>query len=108
MSRQIFGAQMSLRCCGPTFPGRTGRPCWQLYVAMTGLVSEWPTYTWPTSAEIPTVGQRREALTELGFTPAEDAEWEWTEHVGPDYHQHPVRVLLLGAVKVRPLEGGAA
>ncbi|MFE1900078.1 DUF6303 family protein [Streptomyces yangpuensis] len=108
MSRQIFGAQMSLRCCGPTFPARAAAPCWQLYVAMTGLVSEWPTYTWPASTEIPTVGQRRDALTELGFTPAEDAEWEWTEHTGPDYHPHPVRVLLLGAVKVRPLRAGAA
>ncbi|WP_405959197.1 DUF6303 family protein [Streptomyces sp. NBC_00868] len=108
MSKQIFGAQLSLRCCGTSAPERTGGPCWQLYVAMTGLVSEWPTFTWPTSAVIPTVDQRQAALAYLGFTLAEGAEWEWTEHTGPDYHSHPVRVLLLGAVKVRPLPEGAA
>ncbi|MCY0920006.1 MULTISPECIES: DUF6303 family protein [unclassified Streptomyces] len=108
MSKQIFGAQLSLRCCGTTKPERTAGPCWQLYVAMTGLVSEWPTFTWPTSSEIPSVHQRLRALTELGFTLAEDAEWEWTESTGPEYHPHPVRVLLLGSAKVRPLEGGAA
>ncbi|GGR96598.1 hypothetical protein Snoj_59180 [Streptomyces nojiriensis] len=108
MSKQIFGAQMSLRCCGTTAPELTAGPCWQLYVAMTGLVSEWPTYTWPASTEIPTVRQRRDALTELGYGLAEDAEWEWEECTGPDYHPHPVRVLLLGTVKVRPLEAGAA
>lgn len=108
MSKQIFGAQLSLRCCGTTTPERTAGPCWQLYVAMAGLVSEWPTFTWPTSREIPSVEARQAALAYLGFTLAEDAEWEWTEHTGPDYHPHPARVLLLGAVKVRPLESGAA
>ncbi|WP_030717364.1 DUF6303 family protein [Streptomyces sp. NRRL F-2580] len=108
MSKQIFGAQLSLRCCGTTAPERTAGPCWQLYVAQTGLVSEWPTFTWPTSTEIPSVHARQAALAYLGFTLAEDAEWEWTEHTGPDYHPHPARVLLLGSVKVRPLESGAA
>ncbi|WP_329313299.1 DUF6303 family protein [Streptomyces sp. NBC_01278] len=108
MSKQIFGAQLSLRCCGTTAPDRVAGPCWQLYVAQFGLVGEWPTFTWPTSTEIPTVDQRLEALECLGFTLAEAAEWEWTEHTGPDYHPHPVRVLLLGAVKVRPLESGAS
>ncbi|MEV6727278.1 DUF6303 family protein [Streptomyces sp. NPDC051364] len=107
MSKQIFGAQLSLRCCGTTAPERTAGPCWQLYVAMTGLVSEWPTFTWPASTVIPTLYQRQAALAYLGFVLAEGAEWEWTEDTGPDYHPHPVRVLLLGAVKVRPLENGA-
>ncbi|MEV7519415.1 DUF6303 family protein [Streptomyces sp. NPDC091371] len=108
MSKQIFGAQLSLRCCGTTQPEATPGPCWQVYVAMSGLVSEWPTYTWPTSAEIPTIHQRLRALRELGFTLVQDAEWEWTESIGPDYHPHPVRVLLLGTVKVRPMAGGGA
>ncbi|MFD5547545.1 DUF6303 family protein [Streptomyces goshikiensis] len=108
MSKRIFRAQLSLRCCGTTAPERTAGPCWQLYVAQTGLVVKWPTFTWPTSPEIPTVEARQAALACLGFTLAGDAEWEWSEHTGPKYHPHPVRVLLLGAVKVRLLEGGAA
>ncbi|MFE9481888.1 DUF6303 family protein [Streptomyces spororaveus] len=107
MSKQIFGAQMSLRCCDTTSPKPTPGPCWQLYVAMTGLVSEWPTHTWPPTAEIPTLDERAEALTDLGFTLPEGAEWEWTEHTGPDYHPHPARVLLLCSAKVRQLDGGA-
>ncbi|MFB7179028.1 DUF6303 family protein [Streptomyces sp. NPDC056257] len=108
MNKQIFGAQMSLRCCGTTAPTRTAGPCWQVYVTQWGLVGEWPTFTWPTSAVIPTVEQRQAALAVLGFTLVEDAEWEWTEHAGPDYHPHPVRVLLLAGVKVRVLDEGAA
>ncbi|MEC4573637.1 DUF6303 family protein [Streptomyces virginiae] len=107
MNKQIVGAQMSMRCCGTTSPATTGGPCWQLYVAMTGLVSEWPTYTWPPTADAPTLDERARALTDLGFTLAEGAEWEWTEHTGPDYHTHPARVLLLCSAKVRPLGGGA-
>ncbi|MFJ8161181.1 DUF6303 family protein [Streptomyces sp. NPDC096136] len=114
MNKQIFRAQLSLRCCGTTTPDVTAGPCWQLYVARTGLVCEWPTYTWPPSAEIPTLAERAAALADLGFAPAEDIEdvegagWEWMEIASPEYHPHPVRVLLLGAVKVRLLDGGAA
>nr|WSX52048.1 DUF6303 family protein [Streptomyces sp. NBC_00974] len=107
MSKQIFAAQLSLRCCGPAAPERTTGPCWQLYVAQTGLVSEWPTFTWPTSTEVPSVEARTAALAYLGFTLAEGAEWEWQEGTGPDYHPHPARVFFLGSVKVRALEGGA-
>ncbi|MGW6784411.1 DUF6303 family protein [Streptomyces sp. NPDC054987] len=107
MSEQTFGARLALRCCGTTKPERTAGPCWQLYVAMTGPVGEWPTFTWPTTTAIPTLHQRRNALAYLGFVLAEDAEWEWTEDTGPDYHPHPERVILLGGVKVRPLENGA-
>ncbi|MEU4124286.1 DUF6303 family protein [Streptomyces virginiae] len=106
MSKQIFGAQMSMRCCGTTSPAATLGPRWQLYVAMTGLVSEWPTYTWPPTTEIPTLDERAHALTDLGFALVEGAEWEWTEHIGPDYHPHPARVLLLCSAKVRLLCGG--
>ncbi|MEV6957372.1 DUF6303 family protein [Streptomyces sp. NPDC051183] len=102
MSNQTFKAQLSLRCCGTTAPERTEGPCWQLYVAMTGLVSEWPTFTWPTSAEVPSISAREAALAYLGFLLAEDAEWEWMESTGPECHPHPVRVLLLGAVRVSP------
>ncbi|MEV6311465.1 DUF6303 family protein [Streptomyces sp. NPDC051840] len=108
MSKQIFGAQMSLRCCGTTTPEVTAGPCWQVFVAMSGRVSEWPTYTWPMSTDVPTPDQRLEALSELGFALAEGAGWEWTEDTGPEYHPHPVRVTLLAAAKVRPLDGGAA
>ncbi|MEU4952810.1 DUF6303 family protein [Streptomyces lavendulae] len=102
MNKKIFAAQLSLRCCGSTIPNVTAGPCWQLYVAQTGLVSEWPTFTWPTSPEVPTVEAREAALAYLGFVLAEGAEWEWIEDIGPDYHLHPARVLLLGAVKVSP------
>ncbi|MFD0380143.1 DUF6303 family protein [Streptomyces sp. NPDC127112] len=108
MNKQIFRAQLSLRCCGAGLPEVTVGSCWQVYVARTGLVCEWPAFTWPASAEIPTIAERSAALADLGFALAEDAEWEWMEITSPEYHPHPVRVLFLGSVKVRQLDGGAA
>ncbi|MFD7094332.1 DUF6303 family protein [Streptomyces xanthophaeus] len=108
MIKRIFRAQLSLRCCGTTAPELTDGPCWQLYVARTGLVCEWPTFTWPASTDVPSLEARKAALALLGFTLAEDAEWEWQEGTGPEYHPHPVRVSFLGAVKVRALESGSA
>ncbi|MFE0275694.1 DUF6303 family protein [Streptomyces sp. NPDC058992] len=108
MSGRVLRAQMSLRCCGTTAPARTAGPCWQLFVVLPGLVSEWPTFTWPTSHEIPSTEHRAEALALLGYVLADGAEWEWTEDTGPEYHPHPVRVSVTAAAKVRPLNGGAA
>ncbi|MEU4061812.1 DUF6303 family protein [Streptomyces wedmorensis] len=102
----MLGARLALRCCGATYPQRTAGPCWQLYVAQTGPVSEWPAYTWPTSEAVPTCEARKAALASLGFTLAEGAEWEWTEGAGPEYHPHPVRVSLLAAADVQPLGNG--
>ncbi|MFD7443291.1 DUF6303 family protein [Streptomyces sp. NPDC059909] len=108
MSGPVLRAQMSLRCCGTTVPARTAGPCWQLFVALPGLVSEWPTFTWPTLTEIPSVGERAEVLASLGYVLEDGADWEWTEDTGPGYHPHPVRVTVTAAAKIRPLDEGAA
>ncbi|MGP3634637.1 DUF6303 family protein [Streptomyces sp. 24-1644] len=108
MSGQALRAQLSLRCCGTTVPVRTAGPCWQLYIVITGLVSEWPVFTWPTSSRVPSREERSAALASLGFALADGAEWEWSEDTGPGYHPHPVRVALMAAAKVQPVLGGAA
>ncbi|QCX79110.1 hypothetical protein C9F11_27540 [Streptomyces sp. YIM 121038] len=108
MNRRVLRAQMRVRCCGTTAPERTAGPCWQLFVVMTGLVSDWPVFTWPTSSRVPTLDERGEALASLGFALAEDAEWEWCEGTTPAYHPHPLRVTLSAAAPIRPLDGGAA
>ncbi len=108
MNKRVLGAQLSLRCCGTTYPRPTAGPCWQVYVVMTGLVSEWPTYTWPPSLEIPTPAQREAALAELGYTLADGAGWQWSEDTGPEYHDHPARIALLASADVEPLGNGGA
>ncbi|MET7583696.1 DUF6303 family protein [Streptomyces microflavus] len=108
MSGRVLCAQLSLRCCGTTAPEHTTGPCWQLYVVVPGLVSKWPVFTWPTGTEVPSGEDRGAALASLGFTLADDTEWQWTEGTGPAYHPHPVRVALLAAAKVQLLPGGAA
>ncbi|MFC9243290.1 DUF6303 family protein [Streptomyces sp. NPDC057136] len=108
MNGRTLRARLGLRCCGTTAPQRTTGPCWQMFVAMTGRVSDWPVHTWPTSTEIPSINEREAALASLGFVLVDGAEWEWTEDTGPEYHPHPVRVSLIAAAEVRPSDGGAA
>ncbi|GAA2628034.1 DUF6303 family protein [Streptomyces vastus] len=108
MTSRVLRAQITLRCCGTAIPERTAGPCWQLFVVMTGLVSDWPVFTWPTSPQVPTVGERAKSLASLGFTLAEDAEWEWCESTTSEFHSHPVQVELMAAAQIRPLDGGAA
>ncbi|WP_251020740.1 DUF6303 family protein [Streptomyces sp. ISL-98] len=99
---------MSVRCCGTTVPERTAGPCWQLFVVITGLVSEWPVFTWPTSPEVPTVEERAEALASLAFVLVEGTAWEWSEDTGPEYHPHPVKVTLIAAAtRIERLDGGS-
>ncbi|NUW04536.1 DUF6303 family protein [Streptomyces sp. CAI 127] len=107
MSGRVLRAQLSLRCCGTTAPERTAGPCWQLYIIVPGLVSEWPVFTWPTGPDVPSREDRAAALASLGFTFTDGAEWEWSEDSGPPYHPHPVRVALIAATKVQPVSGGA-
>ncbi|MGW0314721.1 DUF6303 family protein [Streptomyces flavidovirens] len=97
-----------MRCCGTTAPARTAGPCWQLFVVMIGRVDDWPVFTWSTSPQAPTVEERAAALASLGFALAADAEWEWCEDTTPEYHLHPVRVVLMAAAQILPLDGGAA
>ncbi|MFB7517442.1 DUF6303 family protein [Streptomyces sp. NPDC056144] len=105
MSATTLRVQMSLRCCGTTSPERVEGPCWQVYVVKPGLVSMWPTYTWPTSREVPPITEREAALGLLGYTLAEGSEWVWTEDTGPEYHRHPARVALIAGALVQPLTG---
>ncbi|WP_149826915.1 DUF6303 family protein [Streptomyces tailanensis] len=108
MSGRVLRAQISERCCGTTAPEKTAGPCWQLFVVMTGRVGDWPVFTWPTSTPVPTVEERAAALISLGYRLADGGEWEWCEDTTPAYHPHPVRVVLMAAADIRPLDGGAA
>lgn len=79
---------------------------WRLYVVLYGE-SQWPTVRWERSGPVPTVAERRAALTALGYEVAPGAAWSWTEDSrDPDDDGTPV--LLIAAVTVRGREEGAA
>ncbi|CBG72642.1 conserved hypothetical protein [Streptomyces scabiei 87.22] len=107
MNGRVMRAQITQRCCGTTAPEKTAGPCWQLFVVMTGRVDDWPVFTWPTSAPVPPVEERTAVLAALGYRLSDDAEWEWCEDATSAYHPHPVRVSLMAAAQVRPLDGGS-
>ncbi|MFE6691040.1 DUF6303 family protein [Streptomyces sp. NPDC057743] len=64
----LFTAQMS--------PADDG---WHVYVVQLD-VATWPEHKWGRTEPIPTPVERAEALAELGYEVAADAEWEWIEY----------------------------
>ncbi|MFD0209728.1 DUF6303 family protein [Streptomyces hirsutus] len=86
-------AQMSLRA---------GRP-WNLYVC----AGQWLTHTFGGALPVPTLPERAAALAALGFEPVPGAEWSWSEDT-EDVRDAASAVLLITAIAVRPLAGGAA
>ncbi|MFF9406134.1 DUF6303 family protein [Streptomyces anandii] len=82
-----FTAQMSMR-----------RGRWRLYVVLLNTTDPWPEYEF--GATVPTLTQRVNAFSVLGFEPLPGATWAWTEdREVPDDHASPV--LLIAAVPVR-------
>ncbi|MFE2508801.1 DUF6303 family protein [Streptomyces naganishii] len=76
---------------------RRGR--WRLYVVLLNTTDPWPEYNFGT-ATVPTLAQRVNAFSVLGFEPLPGAAWEWTEDSEvPGDPASPV--LLIAAVHVR-------
>ncbi|MET8645121.1 DUF6303 family protein [Streptomyces sp. NPDC004675] len=85
-----FTAQMSMR------EGQ-GR----LYVVLLNTTAAWPEYCFgPT---VPTLTERAEALSVLGFEPVPGAEWEWTED-SETLDDPASPVVLIAAIRARLLE----
>ncbi|MEV6616026.1 DUF6303 family protein [Streptomyces sp. NPDC051051] len=96
MARE-FTAQMSV------FKGR-----WRLYIVLLdGVTCPWPEYSFDRAAPVPTLLERVDALSVLGFEPVPGAEWRWTEDFeGPD--DPASAVMLIAAVQVRSWTGASA
>ncbi|MGW1529256.1 DUF6303 family protein [Streptomyces sp. NPDC001588] len=91
--QEEFTAQMSMR------EGQ-GR----LYVVLLNTGDPWPKYCFgPT---VPTLTERPEALSVLGFEPVPGAEWEWTED-SETLDDPASPVVLIAAIRARLLEGKA-
>lgn len=79
---------------------------WRLYVVLYGE-PDWPTFRWERTDPVPTVAERRAALSALGYEVAPAAAWSWTEDSqDPDDDSTPT--LLIAAVVVRPREAVTA
>ncbi|BAG19720.1 MULTISPECIES: DUF6303 family protein [Streptomyces] len=52
---------------------------WELYVVTDGISLNWPEHSFGRTGPVPTVQERADALTALGFVLADDAGWEWQE-----------------------------
>lgn len=92
-----FTAQMS-----------TSRGRWRLYVVLLNTTAPWPESDFGRTGPVPTLAERAEALSVLGFEPVPGTEWRWIEDSeNPDDPASPV--CLIAAASVRCLtEGDAA
>ncbi|MGV9605811.1 DUF6303 family protein [Streptomyces sp. NPDC003631] len=84
--QEEFTAQMSMR---------EGR--WRLYVVLLNTAALWPEYCF--GSTVPTLTERTEALSVLGFEPVPGAVWEWTED--SETHGDPASsVVLIAAIRL--------
>ncbi|CAL9550197.1 DUF6303 family protein [Streptomyces sp. enrichment culture] len=96
MRADEFTAQMSTR-----------RGRWHLYVVLMNTTTRWPEYTFGRGGPVPTLTDRVNALSVLGFEPVPDADWQWTEDSEtPSDPSSPV--LLIAAIRVRSRAGVGA
>lgn len=85
--QEEFTAQMSMR------EGQ-GR----LYVVLLNTTDAWPEYCF--GPMVPTLTERAEALSVLGFEPVPGAEWEWMED--SEILDDPASpVVLIAAIRVQ-------
>ncbi|WP_320782279.1 DUF6303 family protein [Streptomyces sp. CRN 30] len=94
---KTFTAQMSVSA---------GRG-WRLYVVLFNTTARWPEYGFDRAAPVPTLTERVNALSVLGFEPLPDAEWTWSEDT-ETYGDPGSAVLLIAAVQVRSWTGAGA
>lgn len=96
MTAQTFRAQMA---------NNDGQ--WHAYVVLLGKpASSWPEYDWGRTAPVPTIAERTSALAAMGYEVVPGGEWEWTE-CGTVDEGASEPVVLIAAVTVRPVAGGA-
>ncbi|MFE6195012.1 DUF6303 family protein [Streptomyces sp. NPDC057838] len=62
--------------------------------------ARWPEYTFDRGGPVPTLTDRVNALSVLGFAPVPDAEWQWTEDSETPFDPSSP-VLLIAAIRVR-------
>ncbi|MEV6961885.1 DUF6303 family protein [Streptomyces sp. NPDC051207] len=95
MARE-FTAQMSV------YKGR-----WRLYVVLLNTTELWPEFSFDRADPVPTLKERADALSVLGFERVPGAEWRWTED--SQEHGYPSSpVVLIAAVQVRSWMGASA
>jgi hypothetical protein len=95
MARE-FTAQVSV------YKGR-----WRLYVVLLNTTELWPEFSFDRADPVPTLTERVNALSVLGFEPVPGAEWRWTEDSqDPDDPSSPV--VLIAATRVRSWTGAGA
>ncbi|MEU1309641.1 DUF6303 family protein [Streptomyces cinnamoneus] len=94
------------RCCDwPEKRKGEAAARWILFVGFPGLVDDRPEHVWPACRRnfIPTLAERFDALTGLGWRTAPGVDWEWGEEPGEAGHGHPVVAHLIASVPVVPL-----
>ncbi|MCC9740397.1 DUF6303 family protein [Streptomyces sp. MNU89] len=91
-----FTAQMSRR-----------RGRWRLYVALMNNAARWPEYSFEHGGPVPTLTDRVNALSVLGFEPVPGAQWQWTEDSETPFDPCSP-VLLIAAIRVRSWAGVGA
>jgi hypothetical protein len=90
---KVYGARLS-----NSFHGE-----WELYVITDRMSLDWPEYSFGQGGPIPTLQERAEALSRLGFVLPDGATWEWQE--SPTGVMD--RVELMASVDVRRKDGAA-
>ncbi|AYC38202.1 DUF6303 family protein [Streptomyces griseorubiginosus] len=93
---QTFTAQMSV------FKGR-----WRLYVVLLNTTERWPEFGFDRALPVPTITERANALSMLGFELVPGADWRWTED-SDDPDNPASQVVLIAATRVRSCTGAIA
>ncbi len=57
---------------------------WRLFVALLNTTDPWPEHDFARPHPLPVPAERTAALARLGYTPATDARWEWSEDTAPN------------------------
>ncbi|MEU3353797.1 DUF6303 family protein [Streptomyces sp. NPDC037389] len=99
-------AMLCRRCCDwPAKRKSEAAARWTLFIGLPGHVDDWPEHVWPACRRnfVPTLAERFDALTSLGWEAAPGTDWEWTEAPGATGHGHPVVADLTASVCVVPL-----
>ncbi|MET8780236.1 DUF6303 family protein [Streptomyces sp. NPDC004589] len=73
----------------------------RLYVVLLNTTDAWPEYCF--GSTVPTLTERTEALSLLGFEPVPGAVWEWTED-SEIYGDPASPVVLIAAIRVHAVQ----
>lgn len=91
-----FTAQMSVRDSR-----------WFLYVVLLGTTERWPEFTFGRRRSVPTLSERSQALSVLGFEPVASAVWAWSED-SEIVNDPATGVILIASIRVRSRAGVVA